>query len=227
MSDAAFDAEVVAGRVALAGAAGELTGYAAHPAGARSHPALIVVHEMWGLTEHICDVTRRFARAGYFAVAPDLYSRFGHPVTSDREAAFKLMDRLKLPDGIADLMRTIEWLEGQPAAIDGRLGIIGFCMGGTYSLEMACEASGVKAAVPFYGQVAPDDRLRELRCPVLYIGAELDWWAPRDQAARLEAALAKYGKAGAVTIYPQMPHAFFNDTRPEVECGACLKTAHE
>jgi carboxymethylenebutenolidase len=216
MSNTFQKPEIITERASFTGATGEISAFIARPDKNRAHPALIVVHEMWGLTEHICDVTRRFARAGHFAVAPDLYSRFGHPVTQDRDTAFKLMDALKIADGIDDLMRTIEWIGRQPNAIADRVAITGFCMGGTYSIEMACERAGLKAAVPFYGQVANDDRLRALRCPILYIGAELDWWAPKEQALRLQAALEILGKAGEVIIYPNVPHAFFNDARPEV-----------
>ncbi|MGH7905511.1 MAG: dienelactone hydrolase family protein [Candidatus Binataceae bacterium] len=207
--------------------AGEITGYLAHPAAPGSYPALIVAHEMWGLTEHVCDVTRRFAREGYFAIAPDMYSRLGHPIvpTGEKDRAFRLMDELKIADGIDDLLATMRWIKDQPGANRSPIGITGFCMGGTYSIELACATDDLKAAAPFYGQVAPDERLAALKCPVLYIGAELDYWAPVEQAQRLNAALKRYGKPGEVVIYKNVPHAFFNDARPEVYHEAEAKAA--
>ena len=207
---------LVTAEVSFPGLGCELTGYIASPAGGGQHPVVIVVHEMWGLTGHIRDVTRRVAREGYVAVAPDMFSRLGHPVTRDRDEGFRLMAALPEQDGVADLFATLRWVAARPEADASLVAMIGFCMGGTYSLLMACEPAGLRAAVPFYGQVAEDDKLAQIGCPVLYIGAELDYWAPKEQAERLEAALKRFSKPGEVVIYPDCPHAFFNDDRPEV-----------
>jgi len=114
-----------------------------------SPPAVIVVQEWWGLNEHIRDIARRLARAGYFAVAPDLYSRQGHQVATDANEAARLMGGLKKEDGIADLRTTIEWLRAQEQTHSARIGITGFCMGGSYALLLPCESREIAAAAPF------------------------------------------------------------------------------
>ncbi len=181
------------------------------------HAAMIVVQEWWGLNEHTKDVARRYAREGYVAIAPDLYSRLGHPLTTDANEAGKLMGRLSMDDGIKDLNATIAYLGTVPGVDSNRIGVTGFCMGGSYALMLPCVNQAIKAAVPFYGQVPnPDTPLQKLGCSVLYFYGDDDGWITRSDVQRLSDALKKYNKPGEVKIYPGAPHAFFNDTRKEV-----------
>jgi carboxymethylenebutenolidase len=112
--------------VGYPGKGGALRAYCAAPDGAGPFPAVIVVQEWWGLDEHIKDVARRLAGEGYFAAAPDLYSRQGNRVTKDPNVAAELMEGLKPDDGIDDLLSTINWIKTQSAAQATRIGIIGF-----------------------------------------------------------------------------------------------------
>lgn len=89
-------------------------------------------------------------------------------------------------------------------------------MGGSFALLLACHNQAIRASAPFYGDAPPDDLLKQLGAPVLFIGAELDQWITTDKMERLREALRRYGKEGEVVIYPGANHAFFNDTRPEV-----------
>ena len=180
-------------------------------------PTVIVIQEWWGLTDHIKDIARRFAAEGYVAIAPDLYSRLGHALTTDAGEAGKLMNTLKQEDGLNDLNATVAYLKSVPEVDGARIGVTGFCMGGSYALMLPCVNSEIKAAAPFYGQVPnPDAPLQKLACPVLYIYGEDDGWITKADVQRLAAALKKYNKPGEIKTYPGAPHAFFRDTDPSV-----------
>ncbi|RMH35318.1 MAG: dienelactone hydrolase family protein [Nitrospirae bacterium] len=194
-----------------------LRAYVAIPHGVSRAPAVIVVQEWWGLNDHIKDIARRLAREGYVAIAPDLYSRLGHKVTADPNEAGRLMNSLAQEDGLKDLKATLAYLKTRPEVDPNRLGITGFCMGGGYALMLPCVTTDIKAAVPFYGPIPnPDTPLQQLSAPVLYIYGEDDGWITKADVERLKAALKKYNKPGEVKTYPGCPHAFFNDTRPDV-----------
>ena len=200
--------------------------YVAAPVTKEKRPAIIIVQEWWGLVEHIKDIARRFAREGYFAIAPDLYSRLGHVVTTDSHEAGAFMNRLAQEDGLKDLQATVTYLKTVPEVDAARLGVTGFCMGGFYALMLPCLTSDIKAAVPFYGQVPnPDTPLRKLGCPVLYFYGEDDGWITKADVQRLAAALKTYQKPGEIKTYPGATHAFFNDTRQEVYKAAEAKDA--
>ncbi len=193
---------------------------------AKSLPAIIVVQEWWGLNDHIKDVARRYAKEGYVAIVPDLYSRLGNKVTADPNEAGKLMGALQQQDGLKDLNATVNYLKTVSGVDAARIGVTGFCMGGSYALMVPCVNSSIKAAVPFYGQVPnPDTPLQKLACPVLYIYGEDDGWITKADVQRLANALKRYNKAGEIKTYPGAPHAFFNDTRKDVYKPAEAKDA--
>jgi len=217
--------DIATREVSYAGRACALKAYVAEPAAAESSPAAIVVQEWWGLNEHIRDVARRLAREGYFAIAPDLYSRQGHRVATEPNGAAQLMGGLKKEDGIADLQTTVQWLRAQQSTRSTRIGITGFCMGGSYALLLPCESREIAAAAPFYGEIPPDEKLQHLGCPIFYAYGENDGWIQRADVNRLAAALKKFGKPGEVKIYPGCSHGFFNDTRADVHRPAEAKDA--
>jgi carboxymethylenebutenolidase len=191
--------------------------FVAAPHTKTQRPAIIVVQEWWGLTDHMKDIARRYAAEGYVAIAPDLYSRLGYALTRDAGEAGKLMNTLKQEDGLADLNATVAYLKSVPEADATRIGVTGFCMGGSYALMLPCVNVEIKAAAPFYGQVPnPDTPIQKLACPVLYFYGEDDGWITKADVQRLAAALKKYGKAGEIKTYPGAPHAFFRDTDPSV-----------
>jgi len=206
--------------VTFPGESVEINAYVAKPASAGPHPAVIVIQEWWGLNEHIKDVARRFAKEGYFAVAPDLYSRQGHKVTDDPNVAAQLMSGLKPDDGIDDLLSTMNWLADEKSVRADRIGVVGFCMGGSYALLLPCTSKEIKAAAPFYGEIPPDETLRQLACPVFYAYGENDGWITRQDVDRLAADLKKFKKPGEVKIYKGCSHGFFNDTRKDVHRAA-------
>ena len=200
--------------------------YVAAPSTTAKCPALIVVQEWWGLNDHIKDIARRFAAEGYVAIAPDLYSRMGHVQTTDSKEAGRLMSKLKEDEVLSDLSATVTYIQKAPEVDAGRVGVIGFCMGGGYALTLPCVNEGVKAAVPFYGPIPnPDTPIQSLGCPILYIYGEDDGWITKADVDRLAGALKKYNKPGEVKTYPGASHAFFNDTRKEVYKPAEAKDA--
>ena len=191
-------------------------------------PAVIVVQEWWGLTDHIKDIARRYAAEGYVSIAPDLYSRLGHALTTDAGEAGKLMNTLKQEDGLNDLNATVAYLKSVPEVDGTRIGVTGFCMGGSYALMLPCVNPAIKAAVPYYGQVPnPDAPLQKLACPVLYLYGEDDGWITKADVQRLAAALKTYNKPGEIKTYPGAPHAFFRDTDPSVYRPEAAKDAWE
>src|SRR5215813_3566986 len=216
------EAEIATSRETFEGAGLEVSAFIARPVGVEKAPAVIIVHEWWGLNPHIEDIAQRFAREGFFAVAADLYDG---KTTKDAQEASKLMGALKQEDGLARLKVVLNRLRATPEVTG--VGVTGFCMGGTFALLLACDAK-VEASAPFYGDVPVDTTvIGKLSCPVLFIGAEKDQWITVEIMNRLDAALKQYGKKGEVRIYEGADHAFFNDTRPEVYSRADAEDAWE
>jgi len=194
-----------------------MAAYVVGPKAKGRYPAILVVQEWWGLNEHIKDIARRVAREGYVAIAPDLYSRLGHKVTTEANEAGKLMQALQESDGLTDLRATVTYLKTLDGVDSNRIGVTGFCMGGSYALMLPCTSQDIKAAVVVYGQVPnPDTPLKNLAAPLLYIYGEDDGWITKADVQRLRDALRKYNKPGEIKTYPGCAHAFFNDTRKEV-----------
>ena len=192
---------------------GTTNGYLAVPAKGNG-PGVVVIQEWWGLVDHIKDVCDRFAAEGYVALAPDIYH--GQSTTSPDEAG-KLMMALRIDQAEKDLRGAVQYLLNHDAVTGGKVGTIGFCMGGALSLYAASKNEQVGACVVFYGihpNVKPD--LPNLKAPVLGIYAENDSSTPPALVRELEQKLRALGKSVEVHIYPGTDHAFFNDTRPSV-----------
>ncbi len=191
----------------------KVNAYLATPPGAGPFPAVIVIQEWWGLNTHMRDVADRYTREGYVALAPDLYHG---KVTDDPNEAGKLMGALNRDEAIKDLTGGIQYLKSQKTVRPDRIGVTGFCMGGSFALLLPCRTKEIKAAAPYYGEIPPEAALQALACPVLYIYGDADFWITLEDVKRLEGALKKYAKPGEVKIYRETPHAFFNDSRKDV-----------
>ncbi|HQR40628.1 MAG TPA: dienelactone hydrolase family protein [Blastocatellia bacterium] len=187
--------------------------YLARPSGAGNGRTVIVVQEWWGLNEHVKDIARRYADEGFVALAPDLYAG---RIAADAKEASALMHALAPETGVAVLKSAVDYLEHVTGVDPARIGITGYCMGGSFALLFACRDSRIKAAAPFYGDIPSDADLAHLGAPVLFIGAEKDGWITPAKIHGLAASLAKLGKPCEIKIYEGADHAFFNDTRPEV-----------
>jgi carboxymethylenebutenolidase len=192
------------------------TGYLAVPDTGRG-PGLIVIQEWWGLVPHIEEVADRFADQGFVAIAPDLYH--GETTTEPDEAG-KLMMALNMDQAAKDMGGAIDYLLGLDAVSTATVGVTGFCMGGGLALMLAAQRpEAVSACVPYYGLIPwPDAQpdWSKLNAAVLGHFAENDEFFSPDQARKLEEQLKAHGNEVELLIHPDVEHAFFNDSRPEV-----------
>ena len=179
-------------------------------------PTLLLLHEWWGLTDHMKDLARRWAQEGYAVLVPDLYSRQGSKVTRDPQEAAALMNAVSSQLILRDLNAATRYLKAQPFVDPLRLGVLGFSMGGTFALTQAEHNSDLRAAVVFYGKTPPIETFRYFLCPVMYHYGAKDGWVTKQEVDRLQQGFAVQGKPGVVHVYPEADHAFFNDTRREV-----------
>lgn len=209
-------ADVSTKTIEVSGPAGAVRVFEARPKAGGPHPAVIVIQEWWGLNDHIKDVAARFAREGYAALAPDLYSRLGNKVTADPNEAGQLMMSLEKKDGVADLLAVVKHLKSAAGVKGDRIGVTGYCMGGSYTTLLACHSADIRAAAAFYGEIPDNETLAQLHCPLLYVYGTEDGWIQRKDVERLRDTLKQHGKTAEVQIYAGAPHAFFNDTRKDV-----------
>ena len=195
----------------------QLMSYAARPASGRPAGGILVVHENRGLLEHIKDVVRRVATAGYMGLSIDLLSRDGGAVKLSDQAAYgAALAKRAVPDMVSDLTQALAALRAAKG-IGDRLGITGFCFGGGMVWNTLVAGAKVRAAVPFYGPKPADiTSLANTKAAVFAIYAELDTaiTATRtDMAGALEQASKKPGgQPYQIMVYPGVGHAFHNDT---------------
>jgi len=181
--------------------------------------AVILIHEWWGINQHIRDIARRYADAGYNCVAPDL---FRGRVAKDKEEAAALMQALAIEDGIETIRAAIDAAK-KIYGFDS-FAITGYCMGGTFALRAACEIPELKAAAPFYGDIPEEKVLKNLTVPTLFIAGKRDAWINPQKVNELREAAQKYSLPVETVSY-DADHAFFNDTRPEVYDPEAAKDA--
>jgi carboxymethylenebutenolidase len=193
--------------------------------------------EAFGLNDHIKDVTRRFAEAGYLAIAPDMYTREGSPDERNMDAVIQTM--LSVPDAqaIADLDGAAAYLRSQPDC-NGKVGAIGFCSGGRYTLMFGCKGANVNACVDSAGgfiiqdehteqrPVSPIEMIPTLQCPLLALFGEEDPNPSPEHAARLQEELDKHGKTYELVMYRNAGHAFFADYRPSYRAAPAQDMWH-
>jgi len=205
--------------------------YVARPAG---EPAggLVLIHEIWGLVDHIKDVADRYAAEGWVVAAPDILSHAGvEPALGaelfalrngdDEEAKAATQPRMRemlsaahAPEyarwAVAALRATVDRLV-EEAGVGDRLAVTGFCFGGTYAFALAAADDRIRAAVPFYGTAPTPDRIAEIKAPVLALYGHHDP-ALIDALPGVARAMADAGVDFESVVYPEAGHAFFNDT---------------
>jgi len=215
---------LTAGDAKIKVADGGMPGYYARPAGVNNPPVVLVAMEIFGLHEYIKDVTRRLAKLGAFAVAPDYYFRKGTDLTKITDLPQLLPIVNAKPDAelLSDLDSTVAWAKSQ-GGDTSRLGIIGFCRGGRTVWEYAAHSSTLKAGAAFYGPPvdppnpvwpkSPTQLAPEMKAPVLGLYGEADTGIPVATVEAFKAALAANKKTAEFKIYPGAPHGFHADYR--------------
>jgi carboxymethylenebutenolidase len=219
---------LTAGEVTIPVGDFKMPAYRAMPAGKTNAPLVLVVSEIFGVHEHIADVARRFAKAGYFAVAPELFVRQGD--TGSYGEIAKLVSEViaKVPDAqvMGDLDASVVWAKAQ-GADTSKLAVTGFCWGGRITWLYSAHNPGVKAGVAWYGRLVgasnplqptnPVELAGKLNGPVLGLYGGADPGIPLDTVDKMKTALAS-GSAAAkkseFVVYPDAPHAFHADYRP-------------
>ena len=198
------------------------------PEGDGKKPGLIVIFEVFGLNSHIKDVTERFGREGYVAVAPDLYYRLEKKVAAnnDRDGAFAMRGTLHDNKMVEDLNRTIAHLKGRPDVNPNKIGIIGYCMGGRISWLAACQCPGLAAGAVYYGgtivggerndkaPVEPVTLANKLKIPVQCVWGEEDGAISKEARDKIEEALKANKVPHEWHVYKGAGHAFFCEDRP-------------
>lgn len=198
-------------------------GYLARPKGDGRHPGILVIHENRGLNEHTRDVARRLAAEGFVALAADGLARLGGTGKfATPDDARTAIGTLTMEQTLADLEAALQYLDSLPEVRQGHLASIGFCWGGSRSFSLATQSDRLKAAVVFYGSAPEDDKLRQLKVPVLGIYGELDTRISSAVPAVAE-TLKTAGKSYQYKIFPGANHAFFNDTGDRYSPDAAME----
>ena len=219
---------LIAGEVTIPVGDFKLPAYRAAPAGKPNAPVVLVISEIFGVHEYIADVTRRFAKAGYFAIAPEMFVRQGVAASYGEIAKLVAEVISKVPDAqvMSDLDATLVWAKGQGADTT-KTAVTGFCWGGRITWLYSAHNPAIKAGVAWYGRlvgaasalqpVHPVDVVGKLHAPVLGLYGGQDAGIPLDTVDRMKAALAggsAAAKKSEFMVYADAPHAFHADYRP-------------
>ena len=202
----------------------KIPGFLARPAKAGRHPVIFVNSEVFGVHEWIKDICRRLAKAGYVALAPDLFVRAGDPSKlTDFAAVLKIVQATPEAQVTSDTRASLKYLTAQPFTDMKRLGVTGFCWGGG-ATWLCCERfPEFKAGVAWYGplkagnypRTPPIDLVKDLHAPVLGLYGGQDKGIPQADVDAMNAALKAAGKTGSqIIVYPDAQHGFLADYRP-------------
>lgn len=211
--------------VTFPGVAVSIKAYEARPKGTGPFPAIIVIHENRGLTEHLKDVTRRFANQGYVALGVDLLSRVGgRDAFATDEAAVTAINGLTRDGVRQDMQSAFAYLKGRPYVKADRIGAIGYCWGGGNSILAATQIKELRVSVVYYGSnPANIDDVANISGPVLGVYGEADVRISMNVPALVE-AMKKHNKAFEYKIYPGAAHAFFNNTGANYHAQAAAES---
>ena len=186
----------------------DVTAYLALPPGDGRFPGVVIIHEAWGLNDNIRSIARRFAEAGYAALAVDLFAGRNMAICMFRFFGGMFLNPLD-HTAIHDLKAALTYLETHPNVDPSRLGAIGFCMGGSFAIAWACTDPRLHVIAPFYGMnPRPLDAVARA-CPVVGSYPEQD--VTKGMAEKLDAELDQHHIAHDIKIYPGAKHSFFND----------------
>jgi len=187
---------------------------------------VLVIPEIFGMHEHIKDVTRRFAKEGFLGITFEPYAREGGVLhLKEIPEVRKIVDVVPDTRVMADLDSLVTYAKGHPFARADRIGVTGFCRGGLYTFLFLAHNQEVRAGVAWYGQlrpaktpgvrtVGPLDVVQQINAPVLGLYGEADLGIPVADVKEMEGSLKAAGKIAEFVLYPGAPHAFYADYRP-------------
>ena len=222
----------------------EMHAYFACARGKDRRPGVLLIHESFGVTAHMEDVTRRFALAGFATLAPNLFVDFPAPPMGDAPTVIRALNQFDDKKALERLSVASEWLKHH-GRCNGNVGAVGFSMGGKLALLLAFTTNKLSAVVPFYGsivprtfpgmpppaagvqKISPIDVAEGLACPLQGHYAGKDASIPREDVDALEKKLGPSGRTADFYFYPDASHAFHNDHRPEVYLEASAKQAFQ
>jgi carboxymethylenebutenolidase len=193
---------------------GNMESFFVQPEGADSFPGLVVIHEIFGLNDNIRGIAEQFARQGYAALAVDLFSNRNR-VACMVQLMHGMLIRPLNNAMLSDLHSTLAFLRRQPGVDPHRTGVVGFCMGGGYALQLAVTDKGMKVASAFYGAVPKPLEAFARSCPILGSYPEKDFTARG--ARELDAMLERQNISHDIKFYENTMHSFFNHPRTPVE----------
>ena len=204
-----------------------MEGYLTQPEGNGSHPAVVVVQEIWGVNSHIQFITDRFPVQGYVGLAPAMFHREGRMTMGlheEMDTAIARMGRCTDTNIVTDVKAAVDYLKAQPFVQGNRIGIVGFCFGGRVAYLAACNIADLKASVVYYGGrilaplgtegPSPLDQTADIACPVLGLFGDEDANPTPADVATIEAELKRHGKDYEFHMYSGSGHGFNCNARP-------------
>jgi len=206
--------------------------YEARPANGKDTPIILVISEIWGVHEYIRDSTRRFAKAGYYAVAPELFAREGGVAQlPDIQDVLKIVLSQKREQTLGDLKATVDWAKTRPNVKADKVGVTGWCWGGSTTIQVAATNPDIKAAVAWYGPPARPyqgasgpvtgfDLAKDIKVPFLGLFGENDKSPTPDDAKKLGELVKAQNPNIEIVIYPGAGHGFHADYRPSYNKAA-------
>ncbi|HIM62063.1 MAG TPA: dienelactone hydrolase family protein [Dehalococcoidia bacterium] len=205
--------------------ASTMEGYLTQPEGEGSHPAVVVIQEIWGVNSHIQSVVDRLPSLGYVGLAPAMFHREGPMTTGlheEMDTAIARMRNSTDADILADVNAAMAYLKAQSFVVGDKIGIVGFCYGGRVSYLAACNVSDLAASVVFYGGgignalgdgPSPLEQTANIGCPMLGLFGVEDANPTPDDVAKMDSKLTTHGKAHEFHSYDGAGHGFHCETR--------------
>ncbi len=206
--------------------------YEARPATGKDHPIVLVISEIWGVHEYIRDSTRRFAKAGFYAIAPELFVREGGVAQlPDIQAILKIVLSQKREQTLGDLKAAVDWAKTRPNVRADRVAVTGWCWGGSTTIHVAATNPEIRAAVAWYGPpnrpyqtaagpVTGFEVAKDIKAPFLGLFGETDQNPKPEDARRFGEMLRQHNANAEVIVYPGVGHGFHADYRPSYNKAA-------
>jgi carboxymethylenebutenolidase len=207
------DPDLMSEFIKYQGETGEVKGFLAWPKVGKKFPAILIIHENRGLQPHIQDVTRRMAKEGFLALAPDALSPLGGTPENDQAKAVTMIGQLDNDKTIKNFVAAVKYLKTHPLST-GKVGCTGFCWGGGMTNQVAVNSPDLDAAVPYYGKQPTADQVAKIKAPIMaHYAGEDSFINPGIPA--FEEALKKEKKEYQIFMYEGAQHAFNNDSNPD------------